>query len=407
MNVYNERYFRPITMNIVEEDGKIWMALLDRNGICEVDAETHQAKIIHIFEDEPITKQLLYNYVEKVDNNLVFAPAMAKKIAVYNLENNSLIYIPLKETSGKFKQIQEEVKFWNIIRYKQNVYLLGYSYPAIVKINIRQMEIVYITDWVEEVEKNIEEGDYCGYFSDGHVISGELALIPVGCMNAVLELNLKTDCTKLKRLDVSMKGIGGLSSVDKEHIWLVGKGEKTNQLVCWNWITDEINDLFLMDEDENMFDPFYAPVCTSSKIFLLPISASYVYEFNLDTKYLKINDVLKKKQNLLWSCYRVLAPRKRKDILIFLDGSDLKWIEYNMCTDEKKSYSVSFNLDEKSRLKYFESVYLEMMKNKTILSEMKIPFKYFVNKIAGTSYADDNKDKVIGYIGNTIYNQIM
>ena len=38
MKAYNETYYtKPIAMNMVEDNGKIWMSLLNRNGICEID----------------------------------------------------------------------------------------------------------------------------------------------------------------------------------------------------------------------------------------------------------------------------------------------------------------------------------------------------------------------------------
>lgn len=44
-----EFYTRPVSMNMVEENGKIWMALLNTNGICEVDRAAQQGRICGIF----------------------------------------------------------------------------------------------------------------------------------------------------------------------------------------------------------------------------------------------------------------------------------------------------------------------------------------------------------------------
>ena len=177
-----EVYRRVGAMNMSEEDGKLWMALLNRNGICEVDTAKKTARICRLFDDEPLSKECLYSHVRKVNDYLIFAPARAEKIAVYNLRMDSVAYIPLKPLEQEGKENSGEAKFWNIIQYQSEVYLLGYSYPAIIKINVESMEVTYISDWVETVEEYIEYGDICGYFSEGYVFVEDKVLIPVGCI---------------------------------------------------------------------------------------------------------------------------------------------------------------------------------------------------------------------------------
>ncbi len=58
MKTYGEVYARAAALNIAEDDGRIWMALLNRNGICEVDKETDHARIVKTFEGK-------FSYFEK------------------------------------------------------------------------------------------------------------------------------------------------------------------------------------------------------------------------------------------------------------------------------------------------------------------------------------------------------
>lgn len=63
---------------------------------------------------------------------------------------------------------------------------MEYSYPATIRINLESLEVTYLTNWIEEVEKNIENGNNRGYFGDGSIMMGESALIPISCISAVL-----------------------------------------------------------------------------------------------------------------------------------------------------------------------------------------------------------------------------
>ena len=93
MKAYNETYYtKPIAMNMVEDNGKIWMSLLNRNGICEIDKVRGEARICRIFDGEPYDGKFLYSYVVKVSHYLIFSPWEAKNIAIYNLECDSMIY---------------------------------------------------------------------------------------------------------------------------------------------------------------------------------------------------------------------------------------------------------------------------------------------------------------------------
>lgn len=328
MKKYNESFFtRVAAMNMAEEGGKIWMVLLNRNGICEVDKKTGQARICKVFKDESLAKKCLYCNVEKVGDSLVFSPWEAQSIAIYNLKSDSITYIPVKKAEQNLKEIIGVAKFWNMIPYHSYIYLLGYGYPSIVKINMVSMEVAYISGWVKDINRDAEM-DTEGYFTDGYHIHGDWALIPMGCMNAVLELNLKTNDINLKRLDVSTKGIGGLSSADGDNIWMVGRGRKSNRIFCWNRLTDYIKEFYLEDVDENITDPFYAPKCVYNKVFLMPFSGNSVYEIDIKTNVIRKNENLvsftEKIKAPLWPWWKTLAPRVQNGWLIFLTCSDLK-----------------------------------------------------------------------------------
>lgn len=385
MSAYNENYYlKPIAMNYVEDGEKTWMALLNRNGICEIDKNTRTARICKIFDEEPLDGELLYSYVEKVEQYLIFSPCKAEKIAIYNLENDSMTYISLEKVEYQCKQSQGEIKFWNIFRHRSNVYLFGYSYPAIIKICMDSMQVTYITDWVEEVESYMENGDTGGYFADGYVNVDDVVLLSVSCMMAVLELNLKTGSTRIVKLDVPMEGIGGISSADGETVWMVGKRRKTNKACCWNIRTGRIKVYSFLDENEDIFDPFFAPICTVSKVYFMPISASGIYEIDIDSGEIKKNKtlelLLKRAGNDSGLWWKVLAPKIENNLLTFLTCGDLKWHEYNLATGEYQSADICIEENVKDMEQYFDAVYSTLSMKKMIFSEREIPLKYMISK---------------------------
>jgi len=406
---YSEVYSKPIAMNMIEEDGKIWMTLLNRNGICVVEETTRCARICKIFEDEPVIKEFLYCNVEKIGNNLVFSPWEAENIAIYNLKTDSITYIPINTRDEKRKENSDATKFWNMIRYQSAIYLLGYSYPAIIKIDMESLSVEYITDWVEEVEKNIDIGDSNGYFGDGYVIAGDVVLLPIGCMSAILELNVKTSKTRLRKLNTSMKGIGGIASKDCENIWLVGRGNATNKVCCWNIWTDNIKEIPL-NEDCNINHPFYSPICMGSRVFLMPISASCIYELNIDKgEPIKHNtlEVQTKKQSVsLWPYWKTMAPRLQNGKLVYITCDDLRWHEYNFETGELQSYNVSIKEEPDELERYFKAVYEKQKEKAYIFFEAKIPLEFFVKeekRVTEQYLCEENRTR---FNGSEIYDRM-
>lgn len=410
MGKYNEIYLRPAMMNMVEEDGKIWFALLNRNGICEVDKVTKKARICKVFEDQPLEKEVLYCHVKKVDHYLVFSPSVSEKIAIYDLDQDYLSYIPIKKLDRHYKQSQDEARFWNIIRYHSDVYLLGYSYPAIVKINIETMKVTYITDWVKEVENYIEDGDSRGYFGDGYIIIGDSVLIPLGCMNAVVELNLNACRTKIRRINTSMKGIGGLSSIDNENIWLVGRGSGVNKVACWNIKTDRIKEYKVPDLEEGIFDPFYAPICTRKKVFFMPISAPSIYEIDINSNRIEKSNILGREfedgAGVLWTWWKIMAPTVEEDWLKYMTCDDLGWHEYNVATGERREYYVHIEDGSGENQKYFDSVYSNYRVNQRLLSERKIPLKYLIERKKEVDKRSLNEKDVHFLGGKKLYDSV-
>ena len=402
---HQEFYSKPVAVDMVENNEKIWMALIDRNGICEVDKITKKARICKIFEGESIDREWLYNHVEKVGNYLIFSPGVANRIAIYDLHQDVINYIPLRELKFHCKQNQNESRFWNTLRYYSDVYLFGYSYPAIIRINTETMEITYITNWVKEIDDMLEDGDFKGYFGNGHFIINELIIVPFSCGKAVLELNTNTMKTKILKLDISMEGVGGLCSADGENVWLVGKGHATNRIAYWNRRTNIINEFQVPDMKGDIFEAFYEPICTSSKIYFMPMSAPNIYEIEPGIEEVNKSNILKSNLNNIEDPlslgWKTIAPRIQDHQICFLTCDDFGWNEYNLENQQLKKYYIF--LEEYESNRYFKAIYLQSKIENKILIERKIPIKYVLKKIIESDSHDYNKKNIILSIGEDIY----
>ena len=148
-----------------------------------------------------------------------------------------------------------------------------------------------------------------------------------------------------------------------------------------------------------------APLCINSKVFLIPMEASYIYEIDTYTGELKKNNILGKilddSKGQLDPWRTVVASELRGEWLSFLTCKDYKWHEYNVNTGELRSNFYYVKENSKDTVQYFESIYAK----DDLLTESKLPFSYFIDKILRTDNALKN-DNHSNLVGEKIFNQI-
>ena len=336
MQKYNleKKFELLVSMDIQEKDGYTWFSASNRNGIYQINNKTHNVVNKYIVEDENFSEFVLYHDMEISENKIFFAPHKAKCIAVYDINKEKIQYLTLNPIAEKYHFIYNpNQKFGSVFKDGLYVYLLGYTYPAIVKIHIETLEMQYIDSWVDEVMNGVSAGDARGYFTVGSVKTGRKILLPLGYMCGVLELDLDTDKTRLIKLDSSLDGIGGIAGNAKD-IWIIGRGKIVNKIVRWNIQNNELQEIDIPIDENDCVVPFHAPLCYKDKVFLFPIYANYAYEIEIIDERINICKLLetiiqeKNKKNDLR--INTFSPRITDGKIKFITGEKQEWYEYDL-----------------------------------------------------------------------------
>jgi hypothetical protein len=90
--------------------------------------------------------RFLWNDVLFYENKLYFPPFVAQKIYIYNLETNETESIELRKDLIAHSFNYVNLNFTKSYLYKENIYFVGYYYPAILKINPKTLETEYYYD---------------------------------------------------------------------------------------------------------------------------------------------------------------------------------------------------------------------------------------------------------------------
>jgi len=183
---YRQKDFRLVATDIKEIDNKLLFSQAIWNGLYIIDKQTKEILYNTVFEGEDFTSVMLYYSFQIIGTKAVFTPHSASCIAIFDIEDKILSYVKIENAKkGYHEKYRDSGKFAQSFHYGSFVYMLGYSYPAILKLNIHTLEVTYISSWIDSVNNYIEEGDIWGYFSNGYVIQNDKALIPLGCMAGI------------------------------------------------------------------------------------------------------------------------------------------------------------------------------------------------------------------------------
>ena len=164
----------------VDDDGTIWIFSNDYNALFTYERE--KVNYITTFEEEKFFEEQLYNKAYATKNEIYFFPVIAKNIACFSKNTNSVDYIEIPK--------REKNVYYNIIEKNQNEL---YLFP------VNMGEFAYIFYLGEKtIEKYRIPWEKLGFNSDAHII-GDAYL--EGCVYlAVVNTNkiLKVDLEKIK-----------------------------------------------------------------------------------------------------------------------------------------------------------------------------------------------------------------
>lgn len=343
---------------MAEEEGKAWFAWSQANGLYEYDRVENRARLLMRFLDFPVEKGFLYHAIEKVGNILVLAPSAASKIVFYDLATD-------KEEYLEFAPVQNESKirhigacyFFKSFRHGDSVYFFGYEYPAVLKIDVKTKHIVYLTDWVKEVEQRIKKISYgMGYVSDCVVVRDYVWAL-CECTNSVLCLDLRTDEIKIVDICSDLDMYCGICF--DGNFWVTGYNESANKLlkydrsfvlekeieICSSQRSGDDYSLPLQDS----FWAIYPVIDLGERLLLFSVYPKHVYEFDKNSNEVRIlsafEELLEIRDEKLHDM-GVLAPRKNGDIVCFITGNDFLWNEYDCVNDTITRYEVRAESNE-------------------------------------------------------------
>ncbi|QDR81958.1 hypothetical protein [Sporomusa termitida] len=207
--------------NLYDDGEFFWFTAYEFNGLFKMEKRTWKAEYMGSFPGEKMEGKRLYTSISSYNEKLYFSPYTANEIAVYDKQNKTFEKFNFNKPKGEKASLYcEDYKFSSVVEFKERVFFLPCSYPAIIQLEPTTGHLEYYSEWmgaIRKLQNSIEDS----YFWKP-VITGTHAIIPSANANAVLDFDMETGVSTV--LEVGKKDYNYFSACfDGKDYWLASR----------------------------------------------------------------------------------------------------------------------------------------------------------------------------------------
>lgn len=274
----------------------------------------------------------------------VFIPANEDAIVMFCRGNGTVERIPLPQSQRKIGK--SDIKFFTGVIYEDFLFMFGYSYPGIVKMDLEERRIEIIDSWLSE-SAFILTDEMEGCFHTQYYKKIDTVYFPFMNADAVMEFNFKTSKATVHKVGSSGQRYVSIEW-DGTDFWLIPRDGRQGSIVKWNPVRDAV---VYYDRYPDGFNydkyAFYKTVNVGKEIFVFANRSNMNISIDIETGEMKaladIYDTSEKK-----GCkYRHVEWRDGR--LFFIDDRKCIWWDYK--SDEKNMTSFEYGEKIRSRRK--------------------------------------------------------
>jgi len=281
-NVYSlpENNYSLAMDNIVEFQGEWWFLALKDNGLYRMNKDTFEATLVVRIPWDECEGAVQYGKIYCYKSKIFIIPWAPIKIAVYDLEIQSLYYIDYeRETTNRGMVFCEGVKNRN------KLYLIPCAYENILCLDMETEQISYIR--LDEALR--EKGKQHLYAWGSIFIDGETVYMTMLDRDLILGCELRSGKVDIYRNRQLIHGGAGICG-SKKDVWIVPK--ETDRIIHWNRkerTTDVIRD-FPMGYKAGEFSFHKMKLC-EKYLYLLPRDANMCIVVDRETEEVSYLDL--------------------------------------------------------------------------------------------------------------------
>lgn len=176
-----------------------------------------------------------------------------------------------------YKDYVPTSKFASAVWYGNSIFLVGATYPAVIRYDYIKDTMTYFTEWFNELQKGFkEERDF---IFKKVCIDKNILYAPCCRSNSIFEMNLETLGYRIHSLNTSIKGFMAIHK-EEDKFWLLPrKGEK---VACWNVRAQKVDEYVFLKNGQPYWN-FYSDLIEADAEHLILLAGYAGDTLLLDT----------------------------------------------------------------------------------------------------------------------------
>lgn len=250
-------------------EDKIWFAANRFNGLFCMDKETQKILWKGLFPNERYSQDNMFLNLVLIREKIYCIPYYAKAIAVYNIKEDKFESIQLDK--DKMQCREGGGLFAGVKRCGDYLFMFPAFSKAIVRLDTNTQELLYITDWTEQIEKNgYNENEF--YFLKQCVVNDNKMYVPFCNAEVILELDYNSLKSKIHKVGSEKTGYSGIA-YDGKDFWMSAR--EFGDLIRWNLETNELERISLYQrKSKNVCRDYIGLTCVDGKVTVFPTLGS-------------------------------------------------------------------------------------------------------------------------------------
>ena len=387
MNTNADTEFRKrlIAIATCKRGNEIYFPLIRANALAHISQEG-SVYLKHI-PNIKMNKEMMFSDIIQIDNKLLLVPHKCYFVVIYDTDSHEFFNIELRKSKVLCNErINEDGVMYSGFANGKYAYLLGWSYPEIIKIDTKNFTISYINDWVYDANKYIPKGDVWGLFmKDCCYIdkSNEQAFAFSAFSKGYVLLNLSTDENEFIYNDKLCDGTRCICAC-KNEVWMTGKFG--DDITIWNRNDDSYERINLSSciqeidyVDKIIFDEI------SERVYVFFYAQGDIYVIDRETR--KLCDSLSVSNMPVDKEYngrylpKYINPRIKGRKLTFITSDTREWHEYDL--KNGRDYVSTYTVDYMNSGEYIKEWYRNLADYGIVVNEGLLDLRDFLKGIYG------------------------
>ncbi len=283
---------------------------MDKNMLCKIDSYSGECEFVSVFPDENLKSERLHMKAITVGNNIIFSPANARNICIYNYTENTFDNISVLEDSENSMNYKSSLKYAEIVQYGDTIYVFPASANEIIKLNKNNRSIEKIS--------LMYENKYL-FRKDG-LLRGDKLFLPSSNSNAVLVFDFKSDNVNVVGVGENNNGSWSICD-DGNELWIIPYAP--GNVIKWNPETNMVSEFGDFPSGFTYMEKmFIKGIYDDEKIFAIPSGANMTVSINIKTGTMEMIEKYEEKGMFAY------LGTYGKELLLMKCPSWKNWVRY-------------------------------------------------------------------------------